>query len=303
MFSIDLVIFLCKAVIIYVDEAYHRLRPRQKRTKSLTGQVVLVVGAGHGVGRELAMQFARLGAKVVCWDLNQEENGSTVDDIRTLGHSAYGYQCDVSQRAEVFKVATQVRQEIGNVSVIVNNATIKPSHPFLSHNVMEIQRNIAVNLLSHFWTIYEFLPHMLATKRGHIIAISSFSSNFLGVPNLVPYCASQSGVKGLMKSLRNEINAGNRKSGVKFTTVHLGAVQTKPPTNNVKKYKYPWLVRAVDSAAAARLVLDAVLQDKEVVYIPKVGHLFSTLWGLLPRKVQGMLYDLVGIDACAEAEH
>lgn len=77
--------------------------------KSLTNEVAVVTGAGHGIGRELALQLAKEGVKVVCWDLNQESVNETAQEIRRRHGIAYAFQCDVGDREEVRKVAQKTR--------------------------------------------------------------------------------------------------------------------------------------------------------------------------------------------------
>ncbi|KAG7159942.1 Epidermal retinol dehydrogenase 2-like 4 [Homarus americanus] len=79
--------------------------------KSVTGEIILVTGAGHGIGRELGLQFARMGAKVVCLDINEANNTKTVTDIKREGGNAWGYKCDVSSQEEVQEVSRKTLQE------------------------------------------------------------------------------------------------------------------------------------------------------------------------------------------------
>jgi len=139
----------------------------------------------------LALRYASLGATVICWDVNQESNEETVNEIKKTGTAAaYAYQyvyivysftkcnkterniynsetfdrkafenskmfafhrCDVSNREEVFSVAERVKQEVGNVTILVNNAGIMPCHTFLDYTIDEIKRIFDINVLAHFW--------------------------------------------------------------------------------------------------------------------------------------------------------
>jgi len=298
MFYLDVVLFLVRSVLVYLSTARQWLAGKRK-LPSLNGQVVLVAGAGRGLGKELATQFARLGAKVVCWDIDEDGNNQIVDELKKCGFQAYGYQCDVTQRAEVYKVAEQVRKDVGEVTILVNNASLRPSHSFLSHNITQIQRSVSVNLLSNFWTVYEFLPSMVTNKKGHIVAVTSVTANLVGVPNLVPYCAATNGVKGLMKALRAEVHADNKNAGIQFTTAHLGPIEEEYEKNN--KQKHTWLV-STTYAKAAQGIIEGVLRNKPDVYSPKIGQGLNILWGLLPEKVEALLNDLLGLNVAGNSK-
>ena len=73
------------------------------------GEIAVVTGAGHGIGKELSLQLAQAGAKIVCWDINQKSAEQTAMQINNLGGSAWSFKCDVSDRLEVAKVAQKTR--------------------------------------------------------------------------------------------------------------------------------------------------------------------------------------------------
>ncbi|KYQ56151.1 Short-chain dehydrogenase/reductase family 16C member 6 [Trachymyrmex zeteki] len=186
-----------------------------------------ITGTGHGIGKELALRYASLGATVVCWDVNQESNEETVNEIKKTGTAAaYAYQCDVSNRDHVFSVAERVKQEVGNVTILVNNAGIMPCHAFLDHTSDEIRRIFDINVLAHFWMLQAFLPNMIEKNHGHVVALSSLAG-IGGIPNLVPYCASKFAVRGLMESISEELRTSSKgKSLIKFTTIYPYMVDT-----------------------------------------------------------------------------
>nr|CAD7570469.1 unnamed protein product [Timema californicum] len=177
-----------------------------------------ITGTGHGIGKELALQFAMLGSTVVCWDINEDNNKKTVDELVHLGYKAHAYNCDVSSREQVFKIAREVKEKVGDVTVVVNNAGIMPCHPFMAHNSQEIQRIFDINVMAHFWMLEAFLPSMINKNHGHFVALSSMAG-LMGIANLVPYCASKYAVRGLMEAMAEELREGNHQLDVKFTTI------------------------------------------------------------------------------------
>ncbi|KAB0795546.1 hypothetical protein PPYR_12385 [Photinus pyralis] len=83
---------------------------------------------------------------------------------------AYSYTCNVTNREEVMKTAGKVQNDIGSVTILVNNAGIMPCHPFLEHSAEEIERVMNLNIMAHFWTLQAFLPDMIKHNHGHIVA-------------------------------------------------------------------------------------------------------------------------------------
>ncbi|XP_015175474.1 PREDICTED: short-chain dehydrogenase/reductase family 16C member 6-like isoform X2 [Polistes dominula] len=214
-------------VIYCIGEAIYKLLVPMKE-KDVKGEIVLITGAGHGIGKELALKYASLGATVVCWDLNKECNEETVKEIKKMGGtSAYAYTCDVSKREEVLKVAEKVKEEVGNVTILINNAGIMPCHSFLNNTPEEIRNVFDVNVLAHFWVLQAFLPSMIEKNHGHIVAISSMAG-MVGLSNLVPYCASKFAVRGFMEALSEELREyfKGKTCNINFTTIYPYMVDT-----------------------------------------------------------------------------
>lgn len=177
----------------------------RKELKDVSGEIVFITGAGHGIGRELALKYAEQGSEVVCVDINGECNQETVALANNLKKGrAYGYVCDVTDREAVLAVGNQIRAAVGHVSVVINNAGIMPCHPLDKTTHVEIRKMFEVNTLAHFWVFEAFLPFMKQQNRGHLISISSIAG-IIGTANVVPYCATKFAVRGMMESLYEEL--------------------------------------------------------------------------------------------------
>jgi len=297
LFFIDYLTFLWRVVLSYLDAIFHTVIPQAK--KSVEGEIVLVTGAGHGLGRELALQFAKLGAKIVCWDVNQESNSKTVTDIKDEGYISYGYQCDVSRREDVVRVAETVRREVGHVTILVNNAGVMPVKNILATSTQEIQRTIDVNLMSNFWTIREFLPYMMSMGRGHVVAMSSIAGR-VGTANLVPYCSAKFGVTGLMEALMMEMYDTQKYPDIHLSVVHPIVVNTGM---SMKPYsKYPWLLKMIEQDEAVRQIINGVLRNQEVIFIPAIVQYLTKIASLLPRKAVYHLQDFLSYGLHAHDE-
>lgn len=125
--------------------------PKRWRFKDITGETVLITGAGSGIGRLLAIRFAKHGARIVVWDLNLEAARETVKIVKDAGGEAFAYHCDVSKPQNVYDTAARVKLEVGKVDILVNNAGVVTGKRFLECPDHMIQKTFEVNAMSHFW--------------------------------------------------------------------------------------------------------------------------------------------------------
>ncbi|NXX70066.1 S16C6 reductase, partial [Spizella passerina] len=122
------------------------------RKKNVSGEIVLITGAGSGIGRLLAVKFASLGATVVLWDINQEGLNCTVGLVKQKGAGrVHSYVCDCSKRQDIYRVADQVKKEVGDVSILINNAGIVVGKRFLDSPDSLVDKTMEVNIMAHFW--------------------------------------------------------------------------------------------------------------------------------------------------------
>lgn len=260
--------------------------------KSITGETVLITGTGHGIGRELALQFSKLGATVICIDVNKTSNEETVKSIAERGYSkAYNFECDVSKREDVLLLAKEIQSKVGNVTMLINNAGVMPCHPFSSHNEVEIRKMFDINTFAHFWMLEAFLPSMIEKNHGHVVALSSMAG-VLGLTNLVPYCASKFAVRGFMEAMAEELREDKRNlDGINFTTIYPYIVDTglcKKP-----KIRFPSLMGVVSPQEASRQIVTAVRRNIPEVSIPSHLLTVNNVFRLFPVKVCRMVKDFL----------
>ncbi|CAK9828709.1 Short-chain dehydrogenase/reductase family 16C member 6 [Anthophora retusa] len=295
----DVLLLLLK-ILYYIGEGIYRLIVPVEE-KSVAGEIVLVTGAGHGIGKELALKYASLGATVVCWDLNQQGNEETVNEIKQMGTTkAYGYKCDVSKREEVFAVAEKVRVEVGNVTILINNAGIMPCRAFLDHTPEEIKRIFDINVLAHCWTVQAFLPSMIQKNYGHIVALSSMAG-FLGVANVVPYCASKFAVRGLMEALNEEIRSLSKEksSNINFTTIYPYMVDTGLCKN--PRIRFPSIMALVSPKEAVAEIVKAQRRNIRELSIPACWLYVNTFLRCVPESCMRSIVDFLGSGLEAES--
>ncbi|XP_070162304.1 short-chain dehydrogenase/reductase family 16C member 6-like [Polyergus mexicanus] len=266
--------------------------PRTK--KSVIDEIVLITGAGHGIGKELAIGYATLGATVVCWDINEETNNRTMNEIKMMGkNNIYAYKCNVADRKEVFKVAEKVRKEVGDVTILVNNAGILIIKKLLNQSADEITRVIDVNLISHYWTLQAFLPNMIEKNRGHVVAVSSLVA-YKGATHGTVYCPTKSAIKVLMEAVNDELRTCSKgKSLIKFTTVYPTLVLTGFDKNKTR-IRFPSILRKLTPQKAASLIIDAQRQNFKERTIPSDYQLILYLMRIFPNKIFWCVYNFIG---------
>ncbi|KAK9505939.1 hypothetical protein O3M35_009894 [Rhynocoris fuscipes] len=251
--------------------------------KSLARDIILITGTGHGIGRELAIQLAGEGCTLICWDINEEGNAETLKLLKEKGLDAktYFYRCDVTKREDVLELARKVEQDVGNITIVINNAGIMSCKPLEQQSNQVIKKIFDVNVMSHFWVLEAFLPKMKERNSGHIVAVCSMCG-IIGLPYAVPYSASKFAVRGLMESLSEECRINKEISGIKFTTIYPITVDTglaKKPKN-----RFPSLVNILQADFVAAEIIKAIKRESYEIALPSYMLNFDRITRLFPRK-------------------
>uniref|UniRef100_A0A8B9LWI8 Estradiol 17-beta-dehydrogenase 11 n=1 Tax=Accipiter nisus TaxID=211598 RepID=A0A8B9LWI8_9AVES len=171
---LDLLLFLATLIYSYL-EAFVKLFVPVKR-KSVSGELVLITGAGHGVGRATAFEFAKRRSRLVLWDINKHGVEETAAECERLGATVQAFVVDCSKREEIYSA---VKKDIGDVSILVNNAGVITAADLLSTQDHQIERMFEVNILAHIWTTRAFLPTMMNNNHGHIVTVASAAGHFV----------------------------------------------------------------------------------------------------------------------------
>lgn len=266
-------------------------------SKEVSEDTVLITGAASGIGRLLALRFAALGSEIVLIDINAELLAEARDEVANVlsstGRSrarAHCFACDLADRSAATKTMSQVFQQVGTVTILVNNAGVVTGKKILEASEKAVDLTMRVNTHAHFWTIQAFLPGMLAANKGHIVSIAS-SAGLTGAPGLVDYCASKHGAVGTMESLRMELRK-LKKSGVKTTTVCPYFIDTG--MFDGLKSKWPRLLPILKPEPTVDLIMRAIRTDQELLLMPLAANLIF-LSKLLPVPIQDEISQVCGI--------
>jgi len=187
----------------------------------LKGRVVLITGAGRGIGRALAHAFAAAGAKVALLGKTKKNLLEVQKELKDSGAATVVLAADVSDEGAVSRAVAAAEQQLGPVDVLVNNAGIFALAPVEKMDTVAFDRMLAVNLRGPFLMSRAVLPGMKSRERGHIVNISSTAGR-RGFAGGGAYCASKFGLAGLTEAMRYEARASN----VRVTCVYPSTVNT-----------------------------------------------------------------------------
>lgn len=192
-------------------------------SSSLQDRVVIITGAGSGIGRASALAFANAGAVVVASDINEETTAETARLIEGSGGRASHKRADATDAAEVAELVQFAVDQHGQLDVFFANAGGQMPKPTLDTTPDEFRATVELNLGSVYYGVHASLPVMLDQGRGVILATSS-GAGLGAVPGLIAYGAAKAGIISLVRNLAVEFGA----QGIRANAISPGAMDTPP---------------------------------------------------------------------------
>jgi NAD(P)-dependent dehydrogenase (short-subunit alcohol dehydrogenase family) len=247
--------------------------------KSLKDKVVVITGAGSGIGQALAVEAAKQGALLAISDVNEVGLAETASLATAAGSpDVQTAKLDVADRAAFQAYAADVVAHFGRVNLVVNNAGVALSGDFVDLTYTDIDWILGINLNGVIHGTKEFLPHLIASGDGHLVNISSLFG-LVSMPGQSAYNATKYAVRGMTEAIREEMLAS--KTGVGVTVVHPGGIKTaiarnarvsaKEDATKTAELFDKYLARTT-AESAAKQIFKAVKKDKARLLIGLDAH-------------------------------
>jgi NAD(P)-dependent dehydrogenase (short-subunit alcohol dehydrogenase family) len=247
--------------------------------KSLKDKVVVITGAGSGIGQALAIEAAKEGALLAISDVNEVGLAETASRAKDAGATdVQTARLDVADRAAFQAYAADVVAHFGRVNLVVNNAGVALAGDFVDLTYEDIDWILGINLHGVINGSKEFLPHLIESGDGHLVNISSLFG-LVSMPGQSAYNATKYAVRCLTEAIRAEMLVG--KTGVGVTVVHPGGIKTAIARNARVSAKedqaktaelFDKYLARTTSESAAKQILKAVKKDKARLLIGLDAH-------------------------------
>lgn len=221
-------------------------------------KVVLVTGASSGIGRALALELARRGAKLGLVARRKEVLDEIVTEMEADSSRVLSIAADVQDRESMRAAAVELHSEFGRIDVLIANAGIGVSNDGAELDAAKVADVINVNVIGAANSAAAVLPEMVARGNGQLVVISSLAA-YRGLPKSAAYCASKAAVSAMFESLRLDLNP----KGIDVTIIHPGFIKT--PLTAGRQAQLPWLLEVEDAVGR---ILGAIEARKKSYAFP-----------------------------------
>ncbi len=264
--------------------------------KSLDNKVVVITGAGSGIGRALAVEVASRGAVVAISDVNEKGLAETVDLVKAAGaKEVRSDRLDVADRPGFLEYADAVAEQFGRVNVVVNNAGVTMTGDFEDMTLEEFDWIMGINVNGVVTGTKAFLPHLIASGDGHVVNISSLFG-LISMPGQSAYNASKYAVRGFTEALREEMLINGHQVGV--TCVHPGGIRTgivrngrstAHTDNDALERLFSRHLARMEPEKAAKIIVKAILRNQARLLVGLDAHAIHNFGKFTGSRYQDVL--------------
>lgn len=235
------------------------------------GKVVIVTGAGNGIGRATALELIAEGARVGITDINATALEETAEMIRSTSGEVIAIAGDIVEPDTIDKLATKVVEIFGRIDGLVNNAGITMGKPILEHTKEDFDKILGINTWSYLLTAKRVVPEMQKYGKGSVVNVASVGAS-VAIPKLGVYCASKAAVLGLSRSMAYDLGPE-----IRINAISPGGVLT--PMAEEDFANYPTREQALEVRAGEQIqkrYADPVELAKGIVFLLSDGASFMT---------------------------
>lgn len=268
--------------------------------KDFKNKVAVITGAGSGMGRELALQFAQRGAKIAINDWNHDTLMETLEMVKAQGGEGIARRFDVSDKKAVYGFAEEVINYFGHVDIVINNAGMTlPAKSIELTEYDDFEKLMGINMWGVIYGSKAFLPHLKKRPEGVIMNTSSVFGIF-GYPTQGPYCTAKFAVRGFTETLRVELELEGVKN-VQVCCIHPGGIATGI-VKNIDHSKSNLTKEEIEEASAnfkeycpttaaeaATIIIQAIERQKPKLLIGRDARFMDFIARLLPTKYHKIL--------------
>jgi NAD(P)-dependent dehydrogenase (short-subunit alcohol dehydrogenase family) len=273
---------------------YHMVRTRHRM--NFKGRTVLITGGSRGLGLVIARQFAHEGARLALLARDGEELERARQHLFDYGSDVMVAACDVRQQNDVRRAIDEVLGQYGSIDVLINNAGVIQVGPMENMRVRDFEDALATHFWGPLYTMMAVVPHMKQRGGGRIVNVSSIGGE-IGVPHLVPYCASKFALVGLSDAWRAEL----AKDRIFVSTIVPGLMRTGSAGNASFKgqhqREFTWFAISdalpgvtVSAENAARHIVEAARLGKPNAIISWPAR-FAVLLNAISPDTMGLLLE------------
>jgi NADP-dependent 3-hydroxy acid dehydrogenase YdfG len=237
-------------------------------------KVMIVTGATSGIGRELALLFARFQARVVLAARRSEKLAELEKQIRSSGGRAISIKTDMSDSTDVRRLVKATLAEWNRIDIFISNAGQYIQSPIDTSEQIDFKRSFDINFYGSYYAVKEALPHMIAQNSGHFVFINSLDAK-KGIVGDAPYVTAKFALDGFADVLRQEV----KSSGIRVTTVYPGRVDTPM----IQDLKVPWVSAKISAAEVAKAVSHGIMKRKPIIIVPRLFFPLGALNSTSPR--------------------
>ncbi len=228
-------------------------------------KLVLITGASSGIGKESAIEFAKLGANIILVARRKDKLEQIANELKKFDVLTLVCQCDVSKKDQVKEMSQLIFEKFDSIDILVNNAGFAIYGSVSDLSIRDIESQMETNYFGMVYCIKEFLPSMLEKKSGHIVNVASVAASF-GLPGIASYCASKFAMLGFSEGLKHEL----KDTGVGITVVSPIMVRTNFFDHSSFEKMPKYSPTSLDPKTVAKSIIKAANSSRLEIVVPSV---------------------------------